>query len=370
MAKGENIFRRKDGRWEARYIKERDLNGKIRYGYCYGKTYREAKEKVNVKRMNYQQGESSDSRKERMNFYCDQWLQIHRAKVKESTYVKYHGFVNHYIKAYLGDLYADEVTDEKLQSFTQILLKEHHLSAKTTKDILVVLKSVFLYLQKQYVGKIQLPTIEYPRVERKEIRILTQEEQTCLLQYLLKDMDTCKFGIILALTTGLRIGEICALKWKDISLTEGTISVRGSMQRLQSVESSEHAKTKIIIGSPKSDSSLRIIPMTKTMIDLCRNMLPDNPNAYILTGNERFMEPRALQYRLKKYTAQCGLQGIHFHTLRHTFATRCIEAGFEIKSLSEVLGHSSTAVTMDRYVHSSLELKRSNMEKTAFILNV
>ena len=122
-------------------------------------------------------------------------------------------------------------------------------------------------------------------------------------------------------------------------------------------------RTKIIIGSPKSDNSARVIPLTEYALTLCRRFQVDNPEAYILTGTEKLMEPRALQYRIEKYTRECGLEGVHAHTLRHTFATRAVEVGFEIKSLSEVLGHANTTVTLERYVHSSMELKRTNMEK-------
>lgn len=104
-----------------------------------------------------------------------------------------------------------------------------------------------------------------------------------------------------------------------------------------------------------------------TCEELCDRMRHENGAAYILTGSERCMEPRTLQYRMKKYARDCGLDGVHFHTLRHTFATRAVEAGFEIKSLSEILGHSTTTITLDRYVHSSLELKRENMRKLSEI---
>lgn len=109
-----------------------------------------------------------------------------------------------------------------------------------------------------------------------------------------------------------------------------------------------------MIGAPKSDSSLRTIPLPAQIAVLCRHMQPADPEAYVLTGGPAYMEPRTLQYRLKRYTAACGLEGVHAHTLRHTFATRAIESGFELKSLSEVLGHATTAITMERYVHSTL----------------
>jgi len=163
--------------------------------------------------------------------------------------------------------------------------------------------------------------------------------------------------------TGMRIGEVCALRWADISLTDRTIRVHSTMQRLKNYDETSTAKTKIVVTTPKTDTSFRIIPLTHFAAELCRSMDPHDPEAYILTGTAQFMEPRVLQYRFKKHTAACGLEGMHFHALRHTFATRCVEVGFEIKSLSEILGHASTAITLERYVHTSIELKRANMDK-------
>lgn len=139
------------------------------------------------------------------------------------------------------------------------------------------------------------------------------------------------------------------------------------MQRLKDTEADSGTKTRIVFGTPKSDTSFRIIPMTEKTLALCQKMNPKTLSAFVLTGNEEYMEPRVLQYRLGKYTKACGLESVHFHTLRHTFATRCVEVGFEIKSLSEILGHATTTITLDRYVHSSIELKRSNMDKLAVI---
>ena len=178
-------------------------------------------------------------------------------------------------------------------------------------------------------------------------------------------MDACKFGILLALFTGMRIGELCALRWDNISMRGQTIKIASTMQRLKDME--EGRGTKIVIGSPKSDTSIRTIPMTDYAAELCGRMRPGSSTAFVLTGTSDYMEPRTLQYRLEKYTKECGLEGVHFHTLRHTFATRCVEVGFEIKSLSEVLGHATTSVTLDRYVHSSIELKRSNMNKLSAV---
>lgn len=198
------------------------------------------------------------------------------------------------------------------------------------------------------------------------MRVLTPREQRKFTEYLLSGTDACKFGVLLALITGLRIGELCALRWESISIEDGTLSVERSMQRLKSAAPGG-AKTSVQISAPKSCASVRTIPLTAFARSLCETMAVNDPYAYVLTGTRKYKEPRTLQYRLKKYTSACGLAGVHFHTLRHTFATRCVEVGFEIKSLSEVLGHSSTRVTLDRYVPPSMRLKRDNMAKLSEI---
>ena len=246
----------------------------------------------------------------------------------------------------------------------ELLAADKPLSPKTVKDILIVFSSIIKYIRKTSGINLQDIEIVYPKEKQNEMRVLTKDEQGRFVNFLLCDMDDVKFGVLLALLTGLRIGEICALRWCDISLENKAISVKETMQRLQIIDGARDEKTHIVIGDAKSDASIRLIPLNNTAYRLCEKMLVENKNAYVLTGNAyKYLEPRALQYRLGKYTAACGLEGVHFHTLRHTFATRCVEVGFEIKSLSEILGHSNVTITLNRYVHSSFELKRTNMDK-------
>ena len=171
-------------------------------------------------------------------------------------------------------------------------------------------------------------------------------------------------GVLFALMTGLRIGEVCALRAGDINMAEKTVTVRETVQRIKNLDGNS-SKTKIVFTTPKSNTSVRVVPLTNTAYMLCKiNTGKTPPNAFLLTGKEdKVIEPRTLQYHIKRYSMACGIEDMHFHVLRHTFATRCVEVGFEIKSLSEVLGHSSPQITLERYVHSSLELKRQNMTK-------
>ncbi len=368
MAKGENIFKRKDGRWEARYRKGREPSGKIKYGYCYGQTYREAKEKVEKIRADVTTGNALPvgGARHRFSFYCDQWLRVKKISVCPSTYIKYETILRKHIKPWLGAYAPAEIMEPVTAAFTRSLLEEDALSTKTVQDILHVLHSVLQYTSKQTVGTLAQVEICYPKAVKKEARVLTQSEQACLAAYLLQDMDFCKFGVLLMLLTGIRIGELAALKWKDISIGERTIRIAATLQRLHDEDLQDGRHTKIMIGTPKSTMSVRTIPMTDYTASLCEKM--SGPvEAYVLTGTADYMEPRALQYRIGKYTEACGLQGVHAHTLRHTFATRAVEVGFEIKSLSEVLGHANTAITLERYVHASLDQKRANMNKMASV---
>lgn len=367
MKKGENIFKRKDGRWEARYIKGYELSGKIKYGFCYGKTYKEAKEKVTKCRAALISGRPlpSVNSRHRFSFFCDEWLRLRKAKIRESTYIKYSTILEKHIKPKLGGCYPLGITTEVVDDFSKELLDKEKLSAKTVHDILVVLHGVLKYTTTQFPGTFPTIEVNYPKEIRKEMRVLTRDEQERFAMYLLGDMNACKFGTLLMLCTGLRIGELCALRWVDINAKEAFISVSATAQRLRNLGVNTAEKTKIVIGAPKSDRSIRTIPLTANAAALCCKFDVHNPNAYILTGTTKFMEPRLFQYYIKKFTKECRLSGVHAHTLRHTFATRAVEVGFEIKSLSEILGHSNTTITLERYVHSSMVLKRANMDKLA-----
>ena len=365
MAKGENIFKRKDGRWEARYIKGYELSGKIRYGFCYGRTYREAKEKAARCKAALVNGTPipGAGARHRFSFYCDEWLRMRRPKVKESTYIKYDAALRKHIKPKLGGCLPLGMTTGLIDSFTDELLFEDELAPKTVHDVLAVLHGILKYTAACFSGCFPAIEINYPKLSKKEMRVLSREEQMRFVSYLLEDMDPCKFGVLLTLFTGVRIGELCALRWGNLSVKEQTLRIDATLQRLRDTTAAGTSRTRVVIGTPKSDTSVRTIPITDYTAALCGRMDPHSPAAYVLTGTEAYMEPRALQYRMEKYTRDCGLEGVHFHTLRHTFATRAVEVGFEIKSLSEILGHATTTITLERYVHSSLTLKRDNMKK-------
>lgn len=291
------------------------------------------------------------------------WVQSIRISITESSYVKYNSIINNHIVPYLGSYFPEQISKAVVTAFIIHLMEEKGLSAKTTRDIIVVLGSILKYaLDHDTLVSLNAGMV-YPKLEKKKVDTLSHPEQAKLLQFLTKDMDSCKFGVFLALMTGLRIGEVCALRWEDISLENHTLFVHATMQRISTCSTNGDRKTKIIITNPKTKNSVRIIPLSKAIEKMCGDVMPQDPRTYVLTGTKHYMEPRTLQYRLKTYADKCGIRHIHFHMLRHTFATRCVEVDFEIKSLCEILGHSSSKITLDLYVHPSLETKRKNMEK-------
>lgn len=368
--KGENIYKRKDGRWEGRYIRSHDAKGKAEYGYVYGKTYSEVKQKL--LRMKVLPQHRSDKQGKKTITYSqllDDWLRSSRLNTKESTYARYAHLIERHIKPHLGDSLLSQLTTQAIEDFIAAQLESGRLdgcgglSAKTVTDILTVIKNTMEYARyNNYEIGCNLKKLSIKKKE-KEMRVLTPMEQAALLKTLTDEMDLCKFGVILSLYTGIRIGELCALTWEDLCLSQSVLKVRKTMQRIQETEIGAIRKTKIIITEPKSKCSIREIPLPPFIVDMARPF-STSPQAFVLTGDtKRFIEPRIMQNRFKSYVSESGIEKANFHATRHTFATRCVEVGFEIKSLSEILGHANVNITLNRYVHSSFELKCSNMNK-------
>lgn len=364
--RGENIYKRSDGRWEGRYIKSRDSLGKAIYKSVYASTYTEVKNKLQIqKNQTVTDKAYTIESTVPFSFWADSWLLSVKIKCKLSTYNKYKNLYNNYIYSVIHDLETNQINISVVQN---IMLMNAELSAKTRNDILCVIKQILDYAEMNGCkNNINLKGI-CVRQENREMRVLTLEEQNRFTDFLLSESDLCKMGVYLCLYTGLRIGELCALKYENISFDNGILSVRKTMQRVQ-VEN-ESVKTKVIFTEPKSRSSVRDIPLPKRLSEIMYKWYGSmKPDDYILTGkSNKFIEPRLVEYRFKNYIKLCGLKDVNFHALRHTFATRCIEAGFDIKTLSEILGHVNVNITLNRYVHSSMEFKRANMDKLCEIM--
>lgn len=369
--KGENIYKRKDGRWEGRYLK-RTPDGRSRYGYVYAPTYREVREKLRKAAVLW---ESTAARCKTpplsLSSVARRWEDNLSGQVKESSFVKYHVIIANHILPALGDLSVEEMTHEIIESFSISLLRGERagnpLSPRTVSDILSVLRSILRFARR--TGATVPCDGSSVRIRRPavDIRVLTRQEQELLCRYLYNNISPRNAGILLSLFAGLRVGEVCALRWEDIALEERVLHVRHTMQRIQNLDPTG-PRTRVVITAPKSASSARTIPLPEDLTNILSN-LPGERRGFFLTGEEsHYSEPRIMQNHFRRILDTVGIEDANYHALRHTFATRCVELGFDVKSLSELLGHSTVGMTMDRYVHPSLEHKRENMQLLSGLL--
>lgn len=298
------------------------------------------------------------------------WLEETKMKVKESTHVKYTNLLKWYINPQLGSYFLSELNYTVCSRFCMQLLScfgknGDGLSEKTASDVLSAVKSIVKYATKiGYTPDISIFSVSV-RVQQKPIRVFSLNEEKRLVNQLdpIKSRYDC--GILLCLFTGLRIGELCALKQGDISLDDCTIHIHKTVQRIQC--DGKQTKTKISVDTPKSFNSVRIIPIPPYLQRYLKKSVPDD--AFFLSGEVgKLVEPRVMQAYFRKTLKACGIYDASFHTLRHTFATRCVELGFDIKCLSEILGHASVNITLNRYVHPSMDTKREQMNKLAALL--
>lgn len=375
--KGENIFKRKDGRWEGRYIKDRQ-EGKAIYGFVFGKSYLEVKKKKVAAIATLAEKTKKETLKNDqpiMRYLGSQWLDELKPIRKKSTWVKYDNQLNSHIFPVLGDKQINEISNEDLISFVNGLLTGDNrhgqcLSPKSVSDIFSRIKSIRKFaLIHGYEVKFMPDCVKIPQ-KSQELRVLTFSEEKTLVCYLKENLDLTSLGILICLFTGIRIGELCALTWKDISLTEKQIHISRTIQRLQNKDKNAKTKTYIEIDEPKSKCSLRTIPIPESIMDALQSAYMEN-DEYLLTGKNRlFIEPRTMENRFKSILKKCNIADANFHALRHTFATRCIEVGFDIKSLSEILGHANVNITLNRYVHPTMQMKRDNMDKLSGLFTV
>lgn len=363
--KGENIRKRKDGRWEGRFTVTCE-NGEKRVYSLYDNSYRkvrekvyDARKKVSISPAIFNGEKESRLRSARIkdiswDLLAGEWLEDIKGTKKYSTFVKYRNIYQNYIK----ETFENCSLDKKMEPcvIEEIFEKTNNYSDSLAKSIRSVLKSVFSYAKERY--ELAIPDLkrrEY-RNDNNSIQVLTEAEQTLLCHYLMENLDCKLLGILICITTGIRLGEICSLKWSDIDFNAGILHINTTVQRI-SVENTE-TKTSLVETKPKTSCSEREIPLPEVLTDLLKKF--DCKETYIINKNMP-MEPRTYQNIWKKCQKAAGIRYKNFHCLRHTFATNCIAQGIDVKSLSEILGHSDVKTTLNRYVHPSIATKRNHI---------
>lgn len=360
--RGENIYKRKDGRWEGRYIKRRDAHGKAVYGYIYSKSYTELKEKL-IKIRNRIECSNFNESNFKFEEIALQWLETVHKSYKKSTYAKYRNIIFKHLAPEFRNYCVSQITTESVWNFCYIKETAVGLSPKSVKDILSVLKQIIKFTKKFGSDcKCDFDCISI-KSDKTTVNALTLKQTKSIVNYLIGNINYVNLGILITFYTGIRIGELCALKFDDLHTETNTVSINKTMQRIQNFKKIAN-KTDVIISSPKTESSIREIPIPQFITDIIIDNGLYKNNAFILTGDcSKFIEPRTLENKFNKIADICDVHDASFHMIRHTFATNCIEVGVDVKSLSEILGHSNVSITLNRYVHSTMQTKKKNMEK-------
>lgn len=304
-----------------------------------------------------------------MTDVCEEWLSMKRLLIKQSTYAKYRNIVERHIEPDMGAYSLSSLNSCLVNSFIYEKMKkgrldnEGELSAKTVRDITTILKSIVKYAEKEYHTENLAGNSVLPKRSKTKFEVLNLKEQRVMETYLMDNLQEPRCaGLLICLYTGLRIGEICALKWKNINFESKSITVTHTLQRISIPDAENRKKTSVIIDEPKSEASFRTIPIPEKIFKvICKTTYPYAGEEFFLTNSSKYVEPRNYQYFFKRVLKNIGIRKVNFHILRHTFATRCVEVGFDVKTLSEILGHADTSITLNYYIHSSWENKQRQM---------
>lgn len=372
--RGENIHKRKDGRWEGRIPIFDEDNKIIKYQSVYAHSYRDVKALMKQKQQQEQcKIKMGKSQTITMQVLCEKWLDEIQIFVKQSTYARYRQIVDKHILPQIASLDVSKISNEQVSLFIRNKIINGRLdgkgglSTKTIQDIFTILKQILSYgYKKGYAPLLDYDFIKL-KAEQNPFSVFTVNEQAQLVLYLRHNLSLETLGILICLYTGIRIGELCALTWNDIDMQNSILHINKTLQRIQNTDENINTKTIIIIDKPKSNKSIRDIPIPQFLYQLLKKFSFKYQNeAYFLTGKiNQYTEPRVMQYKFKIHLENAGLADRNIHALRHTFATRAVEQKMDVKTLSEILGHSSVKFTLERYVYSSYDLKIESMEKMA-----
>ncbi len=286
-----------------------------------------------------------------------EWLQHKAGAVKESTLAQCRSIVHTTIKYVWANSQLNNYNGDLLCIISEELHNKYKL--RTAKLYIITINQVLKYAyDRGYTSDLLNISAKTKTCKVSRPQVFSVMEQKMLTEYLIADLDLNKLGVLVCLYSGLRLGEICGLKWGDIDLKKEIIKISRTVQRV----CDGNGGTYMLMGAPKSEFSEREVPIPSFLNDILLNYCSDK-ECYVTTGTTDHTQPRTYQNIVKRYYRECKISQYHFHTLRHTFASRAIELGFDPKSLSEILGHSSVRITLDLYVHPSMEAKKKEMER-------
>ncbi|WP_394925873.1 tyrosine-type recombinase/integrase [uncultured Robinsoniella sp.] len=368
--RGENIYKRKDGRWEGRYVVGRKPNGKTAFSYIYGRTYTEVKKRLEICKADRTLSKTIDGREEifrdgTVGAWLEYWLEeVIKPEVKHSTYAVYRGQAERHMLPVAGELKLSNINKKAMETVYNAIL-DKDLTAATAQNICKRFMAALSSARERNLIS-GLPPLPYKKKKytRKKPRFMTLGEQK-RIEEKLDDKKSKDLAVLLALYSGSRVGECCGYTWMDFDPLAGGIHVSHSVQRV-TLYHHQKQKTRLVQTETKSESSRRFIPLPRFLVHILVQHKKESKGMgddYIFGTGKKALDPRVLQYHLTRLTESAGLKGVHFHTLRHTFATRFIEKNGDIQALKEILGHSSARITLEWYGHSTKQHIQKSMLK-------
>ncbi len=361
---GENIYKRKDGRYEGRYVIGKTPSGKTRFGYVYSHQYSDVRRLLIQKKSELlgRAEPKEDIWKGTLDDWMTYWMENELlGSVKTSSYQTYLNQINQHVLPALGHYTLSQLTPGIIHEFVE-RLRADGLASNTVQGIFRLLSAAMRFaFEEGFIQKNPCRKIRIQREESIEQRVLNRTEQEKIRDAALNENN---LPVLLSLYTGMRLGEVCALKWSDIDWDRRTVTVRRTVQRIAQMKKMEGGKTMLMVSTPKSAHSHRVLPVPEFVLDRLRELLKEKGvSGYIFGSASCAAEPRTIQRRFQRLMKQIGIAGVHFHTLRHSFATRLLELSVDIKTVSVLLGHHSAKTTLDFYAHSLIEHQRAAVEK-------
>lgn len=364
--RGDNIHKRKDGRWEGRYRNGLKQDGAVKYSSVYAPTYTECKIKLEKAKI-YNQNVSKKQSQFRFEDILYRWFESNKIRLKGATEAKYLNMIETHIIPELGGMKLSQINSVIVNSFLENKLKgggikdKSVLSPSYVKTMAIIIEAAIKYAASEGLCPPLKTPIHKPTIPKKELVVLSESAESKLTRFLLCEKSNAALGSLLALQMGLRIGEVCALRWGDIDFENDIIHIRHTVSRVSAHR--ENQKTMLILDTPKTESSRRDLPIPSILKNILWAAYLQRKSEFIVSDDLNFVGTRTFDYQYRRMLETNGIQIINFHTLRHTFATRCAESGMDAKTLSRLLGHSTASTTLNIYVHPSMEIMKQQIER-------
>lgn len=301
--------------------------------------------------------------KDNYNFqdFSKEWIASKKLSIKQSSYQRYEDCLNHHIIPILGHIMMEHINDNDISEYFSI--KKKTLAKTTLKMSKYIIYAVVEYA-KEYVNVPKLH-FEYINLNSQSLKekVLSQDDYVYLVNYAIEHKTSLCICILLGLYTGIRIGELCALQWKDIDFKQECLYISKTIIRLKNND--KYKKTVLTLTTPKTNTSIRCVPIPSFVLEILKEYKGQaNDEYYICSNKEKYLDPNTIQKSFKKLILKLKLnKDYHFHTLRHTYGTNCIMLNMDVKSVCEMMGHSNISITLALYVHTSYEYKKEQVNR-------